>query len=168
MAAEPALTTLFAAFGGGLLGAVAQPVLAHWLGTLQARDQQRRTDRRDARRYVECQVLDSDVQFEFFQRSQYTLEGEPSLEEKLKALTDSRQAVRVNLPIRPILLNDPPLEQDLELLRSAIWDLMYDAHSFLRTGPRDERLGPEQRRQRITTYSEVRTRILQRLDRLGW
>ena len=72
------------------------------------------------------------------------------------------------MPMRPILLNDPLLEQDLELLRSTIWDLMYDAHSFLRTGPRDERLGPEQRKQRIATYGEVRTRILKRLDRLGW
>lgn len=160
--------TVVAAFGGGLAGAILQPVAEHLLSSRRAADERRRADRRDARELVEAEVRQADIQHEFARRSQYVLTDDPSPEEKLQQLQQRIQAVWENVRIRPVLLRDDKLERDLDELQNVVWDLVYDARSLLQEGPREERLTPEKSKERFKRYRELRTAILERLDELDW
>lgn len=160
--------TVVAAFGGGLAGAILQPVAEYLLSKTRASDERRRADRRDARKIVEAEVLRADREHDFAVRSQYTLEGDPPPEEKVKLLRQDIDRLWQKVEFRPVLLRDEELERNLGELKQVMWDLMYDAHSFLKNGPREERLAPEKSREAFQQYGELRTRILERLDELGW
>jgi len=160
--------TVVAAFGGGLAGAVLQPVAEHLLSRRRAADERRRADRRDARNLVEAELLESDTCYEFARRSRFVARGDPGPEEKLKQLQLRIQAVWQNVRLRPVLLHDDKLERDLDEVKTVVWDLMYDARSLLEEGPREERLSPEQSKEKFRRYKELRTGILERLDELGW
>ena len=160
--------TVVAAFGGGLAGAILQPLTEYLVGRRRASDERLRADRRDARKIVETEILHADMQHSFARRSSYVFEGDPPPEEKIKLLQQGINDLWQNVELRPVLLRDEELEQDLDELKTVIWGLMYDAQSLLRNGPREERLTPDKSREAFERYGQLRIRILERLDELGW
>ena len=160
--------TVVAAFGGGLAGAILQPLTEYLVGRRRASDERRRADRRDARKIVETEILHADMEHTFARRSSFVFEGDPPPEEKVKLLQQGISHLWQNVELRPVLLHDEGLEQDLDELKRVMWDLMFDAHSLLRNGPREERLTLDKRRESFERYGQLRIRILERLDELGW
>lgn len=160
--------TVVAAFGGGLAGAVLQPLAEYLLSRRRAVDERIRSDRRDARRLVEAHISAADLQGAFARRSGYGLEGDPAPEVRLNQLEQKLLDVWSRVDIRPVLLRDPELEEALREVDKVIWNLMYDARSLLRQGPAEERQPAAKRDQDHDRYNELRTRILERLDELGW
>lgn len=138
------------------------------MGRRRASDDRLRADRRDARKIVEAEILRADREHDFAVRSQWVGEGDPPPEEKINLLRQDIDRIWQKVEFRPVLLRDEELERNLGELKQVMWDLMYDAHSLLKNGPRGERLRPDKRREAFERYRELRTRILERLDELGW